>query len=146
MSNIVVRNNGTGTLSEGIVNNRAGVNVGPVRSISCEILQKRFKLQIAYPNVGTMRGRASEIVEILASRRINICAFFSFFFNLFSCISVVPAEEILLVCCDLNGHLEKIQVVLKVHMEGMAMEPEIQIQEIRYKSSRTMCCSRSSNN
>ena len=74
MSNIVVRNNGTGTLSEGVVNGRAGVNVGPVRSISCEILQKRFKLRIASLNVGTMRGRASEIVETLARRRIDICA------------------------------------------------------------------------
>ena len=54
-----------------------------------------------------MRGRASEIVETLASRRSNICAFFSFFFNLLSCISVVPAEEMLLVCCDLNGHVGK---------------------------------------
>ena len=74
MSNIVVRNNGTGTLSEGVVNGRAGVNVGPVRSISCEILQKRFKLRIASLNVGTMRGKASEIVETLARRRIDICA------------------------------------------------------------------------
>ena len=44
MSNIVVRNNKTGTLSEGVVNGRVGVNVGPVRSISCKILQKKFKL------------------------------------------------------------------------------------------------------
>ena len=74
MSNIVVRNNGTGTLSEGVVNGTAGVNVRPVRSISCEILQKRFKLRIAFLNVGTMRGKASEIVETLARRRIDICA------------------------------------------------------------------------
>ena len=59
MSNIVVRNNRTGTLSEGVVNGRAGVNVGPVRSISCKFLQKNFKLRIASLNVGTMRGRAS---------------------------------------------------------------------------------------
>ena len=68
MSNIVVRNNRTGTLSEGVINGRAGVNVGSIRSIACEILQKRFKLRIASPNVGTMRGRASEIVETLATR------------------------------------------------------------------------------
>ena len=74
MSNLVVRNNGTGTLSEGFAKGRAGVNVGPVRSISCEILQKRFKLRIASLNVGTMRGKASEIVETLARRRIDICA------------------------------------------------------------------------
>ena len=74
MSDIAVRNNGTGTLSEGVANGRAGVNVGPVRSISCEILQKRFKLRIASLNVGTMRGKASEIVETLARRRIDICA------------------------------------------------------------------------
>ena len=74
MSNIVVRNNGTGTLSEGVVNGRAGVNVGLVRSISCEILEKRFKLRIASLNFGTMRGRASKIVETLARRRIDTCA------------------------------------------------------------------------
>ena len=44
MSNIAVRNNGIGILSEGVINGRAGVDVGPVGSISCEILQKRFKL------------------------------------------------------------------------------------------------------
>ena len=74
MSNIVERNNGTGTVCEGVVNGRAGVNVSPVRSISCEILKKRFKLRIASLNVGTMRGRACEIVESLARRRIDICA------------------------------------------------------------------------
>ena len=74
MSNIVERNNGTGTLCEGVVNGRAGVNVGHVRSISCKILQKKFKLRIASLNVGTMDGRASEIVETLARRRIDICA------------------------------------------------------------------------
>ena len=192
MSNIVERNNGTGTVCEGVVNVRAGVNVGPVRSISCEILQKRFNLRIAFLNVGTMRGRASEIVESLARRRIDICAVQetgwrgcstrmitgkhcrykflwsgdtsgfggvgilvaekwiekiisvdrtssrqmslrlligrkilyilssyapqaglsesekdTFFFNLLNCISIVPTEEMLLVCADLNGHVGK---------------------------------------
>ena len=192
MSNIVERNNGTGTVCEGVVNGRAGVSVGRVRSISCEILQKRFKLRIASLNVGTMRGRASEIVESLARRRIDICAVQetrwrgcstrmitgkhcrykflwsgdtsgfggvgilvvekwiekiisvdrtssrqmslrlligrkilyilssyapqaglsesekdTFFFNLLNCISIVPTEEMLLVCGDLNGHVGK---------------------------------------
>ena len=31
----------------------------------------------------------------------------NFFFNLLSCISVVPTEEMLLVCGDLNGHVGK---------------------------------------
>ena len=74
MSNIVERNNGTGTLCEGVINGRVGVNVGPVRSMSCKILQKRFKLRITSLNVATMHGRASEIVETLAKRRIHICA------------------------------------------------------------------------
>ena len=184
MSNIVVRNNGNGILSEGVVNGRANVNVGPVISISCEILQKRFKLRIASLNVGTVRGRASDIVETLARRRIdrrrcstrmitgNHCRYKflwsgdtsgfggvgilvaekwvekiisvdrtscrqmslriligkkilyiissyapqsglsesekdTFFFDLLSCISIVPAEEMLLVCGDLNGHVGK---------------------------------------
>ena len=192
MSNIVERNNGTGTVCEGVVNGRAGVNVGPVRSISCKILQKRFKLRIASLNVGTMRGRASKIVESLARRRIDICAVQetcwrgcstrmitgkhcrykflwsgdtsgfggvgilvaekwiekiisvdrtsswqmslrlligrkilyilssyapqaglsesekdTFFFNLLNGISIVPTEEMLLVCGDLNGHVGK---------------------------------------
>ena len=29
----------------------------------------------------------------------------TFFFNLLSCISIVPAEEMLIVCGDLNGHV-----------------------------------------
>ena len=192
MSNIVERNNGTETLCEGVVNGRAGVSVVSVRSISCEILQKKFKLRIASLNVGTMRGRASEIVETLARRRIDICAVQetrwrgcstrmitgkycryqflwsghtsgfggvgilvaekwaekiisvdrtssqqmslrlligrkilyiiysyapqsglsesekdTFFFNLLSCISIVPTEEMLLVCGDLNGYVGK---------------------------------------
>ena len=78
MSNIVARNNGAETLSEGVIKGRAGVNVGPVRSISCEIWQKRYKLQIASLNVGTMHGKGSEIVETLeyqfSRRRTDICA------------------------------------------------------------------------
>ena len=31
----------------------------------------------------------------------------TFFFNLLRCISIVPAEEMLLVCGDLNGHVGK---------------------------------------
>ena len=73
MSNIVERNSVTGSLCEGVVNSRMVVRVGPVRSISCEILQKRFKLRIGSQNVDTMLGRASEVVETLARRRIDIC-------------------------------------------------------------------------
>ena len=36
--------------------------------------RKDLKLRIASLNVGTMLGKASEIVEILATRRIDICA------------------------------------------------------------------------
>ena len=50
----------------------------------------------------------------------------TFFFNRLSCISIVPTEEMLLVCGDLNGHVGKLQVVLKVCMEGSVMESEIQ--------------------
>ena len=50
-----------------------GVQVGPVRSISCEILQKRFKLHIASLNVGTMQGRPCDVVEALARKITNIC-------------------------------------------------------------------------
>ena len=46
MSNIVVRNNRTGTLSEGVVNGRAGVNVSPIRSISGKILQKDLNYEL----------------------------------------------------------------------------------------------------
>ena len=74
MSNIILRNNGTGTSSEGVINGRAGVNLGPVRSISCKILQNKFKLRIASLNVDIMHGKASEIVETLARRIINISA------------------------------------------------------------------------
>ena len=73
MSNIVERNSVTGSLCEVVVNSRMVVRVGPVRSISCEILQKRFKLRVGSQNVDTMLGRASEVVETLARRRIDIC-------------------------------------------------------------------------
>ena len=46
MSNIVVRNNRTGTLSEGVVNGRVGVNVSPIRSISGKILQKDLNYEL----------------------------------------------------------------------------------------------------
>ena len=65
--------NGTGTSCEGVVHGRVG-DVGPARSISSEILQKRVALRVASLNVGTMRGRASEVVETLERRRIDICA------------------------------------------------------------------------
>ena len=74
MSNIVERNNGNGTSCEGVIKSRMGVRVGPIRSKSCKILQKRFKTSTASLNVGTMHGRVSEVVEILARRRIDICA------------------------------------------------------------------------
>ena len=48
MSKIVERNNRTGTSYEGVVNGRTGVQVGPIRSISCEVLQKKIKLHISW--------------------------------------------------------------------------------------------------
>ena len=65
MSNIAERNNGIGNLCEG---------VGSVRLKPYKIIQKRFKLCIASLNVGTMHGRAIEVVETLARRRTDICA------------------------------------------------------------------------
>jgi len=48
-------NNRTGTNGEGRVDGRVD-DVGPIRSISCKNLQKKFKLHVAALNVGTMRG------------------------------------------------------------------------------------------
>ena len=31
----------------------------------------------------------------------------TFFFNLLRCISIIPADKMLLVCGDLNGHVRK---------------------------------------
>ena len=53
--------NGTGNYVEGVVNGRTGS--GPVRSTSCETPHDTFK--IASWNIGTMRGRSSEIVETI---------------------------------------------------------------------------------
>ena len=49
--------NGTGNYVEGVVNGRTGS--GPVRSTSCETPHDTFK--IASWNIGTMRGRSSEM-------------------------------------------------------------------------------------
>ena len=65
MSDIAERNNGIGNLCEG---------VGSVRLKPYKIIQKRFKLCIASLNVGTMHGRAIEVVETLARKRTDICA------------------------------------------------------------------------
>ena len=62
--------NGTGNnLVEGVVNGRAGC--GPARSASCETPQNTFR--VASWNVGTMRGRSSEIVETITRRNIDLC-------------------------------------------------------------------------
>ena len=60
--------NGTGNV-EGVVNARTGS--GPVRSTSCETPHNTFK--IASWNIGTMRGRSSEIVETITRRNVNLC-------------------------------------------------------------------------
>ena len=61
--------NGTGNYVEGVVNGRTGS--GPVRSTSCETTHNTFK--IASWNIGTMRGRSSEIVETITRRNIDLC-------------------------------------------------------------------------
>ena len=61
--------NGTGNYVEGVVNDRTGS--GPVRSTSCETPHDTFK--IASWNIGTMRGRSSEIVETITRRNIDLC-------------------------------------------------------------------------
>ena len=60
--------NGTGNYVEGVVNGRTGS--GPVRSTSCEIPHDTLK--IASWNIGTMRGRSSEIVETIM-RNVDLC-------------------------------------------------------------------------
>ena len=61
--------NGTGNYVEGVVNGRTGS--GPVRLTSCETPHDTFK--IASWNIGTMRGRSSEIVETITRRNIDLC-------------------------------------------------------------------------
>ena len=61
--------NGTGNYVEGVVNGRTGS--GPVRSTSCETPHNTFK--IASWNIGTMRGRSSEIVETITRRNVDLC-------------------------------------------------------------------------
>ena len=58
-----------GNYVEGVVNGRTGS--GPVRSTSCETPHDTFK--IASWNIGTMRGRSSEIVETIIRRNIDLC-------------------------------------------------------------------------
>ena len=60
---------GTGNYVEGVVNGRVGS--GPTRSTSHETPQDTLK--IASWNVGTMRGRSSEVVETITRRNIDLC-------------------------------------------------------------------------
>ena len=61
--------NGTGNYAEGVVDGRTGS--GPVRLTSCETPHDTFK--IASWNIGTMRGRSSEIVETITRRNVDLC-------------------------------------------------------------------------
>ena len=61
--------NGTGNYVECVVKGRTGR--GPVRSTSCETPHNTFK--IASWNIGTMRGRSSEIVETITRRNVDLC-------------------------------------------------------------------------
>ena len=61
--------NGTGNYVEGVVNGRTGSR--PVRSTSCETPHDTLK--IASWNIGTMRGRSSEIVETITRRNVDLC-------------------------------------------------------------------------
>ena len=54
----------------GVVNGKAGRH-GPARSSSHEIPHQ--PLRIASLNVGTLRGRSSEVVETLTRRQVDIC-------------------------------------------------------------------------
>ena len=60
--------NGTGKYV-GVVNGRTGS--GPISSTSCETPHDTFK--IAFWNIGTMRGRSSEIVETITRRNVDLC-------------------------------------------------------------------------
>ena len=60
--------NGTGNCVEALVKGRTGS--WPVRSTSCEIPYNTFK--ITSWNIGTMRGRSSEIVETITRRNIDL--------------------------------------------------------------------------
>ena len=56
---------------ESVVKGRARKR-GLVRSSSCEIPRKSL-FRIATLNVGTMRGRSSEVVETMSRRGIDLC-------------------------------------------------------------------------
>ena len=60
---------GTGNNGEGVFNCR--FRCGSTRSTSCEIPQNTLKT--ASLNVGTMKGRYSEIVETITRRQIDLC-------------------------------------------------------------------------
>ena len=63
------------TKRDGVVPNRQNVRCGSIQTIiqrQCQIC-KICKLHVSSWNVGTMGGRASEVVETIGRRRINIC-------------------------------------------------------------------------
>ena len=63
----------TGNNVESVVKGRAR-KCGLVRSSSCKIPHKSLSLfRIATLNVGTMRGRSSEVVETMSRRGVDLC-------------------------------------------------------------------------
>ena len=62
--------NGTGNFVKGVVNGRVDVRCGRPQT---DIKLLHQKLRIASLNVGTMRGRSSEVVETVTRRGIDVC-------------------------------------------------------------------------
>ena len=62
--------NGSGFYDEGPAHGRSGVN-SEHRPIVIPLSGSKFRL--GSWNVGTMRGRSGEVVEVLTSRKIDVC-------------------------------------------------------------------------
>ena len=56
----------------GVVSSREKVRCGPIQTV-IQRPHKLCKLRLSSLNVGTMRGRANEVVETLGRRNIDIC-------------------------------------------------------------------------
>ena len=75
MSNNVMSDNGAISNKDSVIHSREKVRCGPIQTIIRRPHQvcKICKLCVSSWNVGTMHGNASEVVETLGCRGIDIC-------------------------------------------------------------------------
>ena len=81
---------------KGVHNRRLGVR--------CEQLSHE-NFRFCLWNVGTVRGRSIEVVQVMSRCKVDICDLF--YKNLQGTLAKISASVILFVCGDVDGHIGK---------------------------------------